>query len=115
MKRYRLGQLEDVRDGHFLRGVLPGKHLTAGMMLFKKPGQVSHEGEVHVHQECEAFVILQGKGEVEVDGFRHPLATGDVVVIEPGEVHHLASSRQDPLVNLFIHAGDRHHAAKHDE
>jgi quercetin dioxygenase-like cupin family protein len=111
VKRYRLSRLDDVRQGHFLRGVLPGNYLAAGMMLFKEPGQVSHEGEAHVHAEPEAFVILQGAGEIEVDGARHPIATGDVLVIEPGEVHHLISSRDDPLVNLFLHAGE----ARHDE
>ncbi len=106
MRILRLTDLPDVREGHVLAGTVPGRYLTAGGIGFKDPGHVSHPGR-HVHEdEHEVFVILQGRGEIEVDGRRTPIACGDVVVIDPGEDHHLVSSDADPLVNLYLHAGN---------
>ena len=107
MKRYRLTQLDDVRAGHFLRGLVPGKYLNKGGMSFKKPGERSHgDEERHVHEDCEIFVILQGRGTLEVEGVEHALTTGDVAIVEPGESHHLSADEDDPCVNLWLHAAD---------
>ena len=29
---------------------------------------------------------------------------GDIVLIEPGEEHHLLADEEDPIVNLWLHA-----------
>lgn len=112
MRRYRIGTLPEVREGHFLREALPGKYLCKGGLGFKAPGQRTHTNDGpggadrHVHAEdCEAFVILQGRGWMEVNGKRHPVSTGDILVIEPGEDHHLVADEDDPCVNLWLHAG----------
>lgn len=116
MKRYRLSDLSDVRDGQAFQDVLHGEFLCMGGMGFKKPGERTHSNDgpdgrdSHVHEDdCEAFVILQGKAQMEVDGELHPLVTGDVIVIEPGEDHHLISDNEDPCVNLWLHAGSNRH------
>lgn len=110
MKQYRLNQLPDVRDGHFLQGVIPGRYLYQGAMSYKKPNMRTHDAEgQHIHEDCEVFVILQGKAVMEVDGARYPLTTGDVLVVEPGEDHHLISDAEDPCINLWLHAGPQRH------
>lgn len=115
MKRYRLNQLPDVREGHFLSGILPGRYLCQGALSYKQPGfrTHSHEGaggdDRHVHADAEVFVLLQGKAVMEVDGERVPLVTGDLLVVEPGEDHHLIADSEDPCVNLWLHAGPRRH------
>ncbi|NLC55501.1 MAG: cupin domain-containing protein [Armatimonadetes bacterium] len=116
MKRYRLNQLPEVTEGHFLSGILPGRYLCQGALSYKPPGFRTHTNDgpggqdLHVHaDDCEAFVILQGKAVMEVNGERIPLTTGDVVVIEPGEDHHLVSDREDPCINLWLHAGPERH------
>jgi len=43
---------------------------------------------------------------IEVDGTKHPLKAGDIAICEPGEDHHLISDKDDPCVNLYLHAGD---------
>ncbi|MBD3320340.1 MAG: cupin domain-containing protein [Chitinivibrionales bacterium] len=113
MKKYRLTSLPDNREGHFLKGIIPGNHINGGGMGFKKPGQRTHsfdgpEGrDWHVHDdEYEVFVILGGKAVLEVKGEKHPMVTGDVFVVEPGEDHHLVADAEDPCVNLFLHAGN---------
>jgi quercetin dioxygenase-like cupin family protein len=115
MKRYRLSDLKDVRDGHFLKGLVEGEYLAVGGLGFKRPGQRTHTADgpggsdQHVHDDCEVFIILQGKAEMEIDGARHALTTGDICIVEPGEDHHLISDQADPCVNVWLHAGDRRH------
>ena len=116
MKRYRLHDLSDCRAGHVFQNILTGAFLNQGGLGFKKPGQRTHtadgpgDSDRHVHaDDREAFVILQGRAVMEVDGERHPLTAGDIVVIEPGEDHHLISDETDPCVNLWLHAGPKRH------
>jgi quercetin dioxygenase-like cupin family protein len=117
MKRYRLSDLPDVREGHFLSGVLGGKYICKGAMTYKAPGQRTHTNDgpdgqdVHIHpDDCEVFIILQGRARMELNGERHPMTTGDIVIVEPGEDHHLISDEQDPCVAIWLHTGDARHA-----
>ena len=116
MKRYRLNQLPDVTEGHFLKGIIPGQYLCQGALSYKKPGFRTHSNDGpggidrHVHDDdCEVFVIVQGKAVMEVDGERISMVTGDVLVIEPGEDHHLVADAEDPCINLWLHAGPHRH------
>lgn len=111
MKRLRLSELPDVNEGQILKSVLPGEYLYRGGLSFMEPGQRSHSNDgpdgrdYHVHDDYEAFVIMEGKGLVEVDQISHPIGVGDIVIIEPGEDHHLISGSETPLVTLWCHAG----------
>jgi mannose-6-phosphate isomerase-like protein (cupin superfamily) len=113
MKQYRLNQLADLKDGqHILDGIMPGQFISYGGLAFEKPGARAHTNDgpggidYHVHKDCEAFLILQGKGTVEInkDHF-YPATAGDVIIIEPGEDHHLTSSVEDPIVVVWFHCG----------
>ena len=108
MKRYRLNTLPDTQARHVFGGIVPGEFISEGAMNFKSPGFVSHAGEArHVHAEEEIFVILQGKARVRFDDRVEYLTAGDVVVIEPGENHHLEADEQDPCINLYIGCGPK--------
>lgn len=116
MKRYRIQDLQETRAGeHVLQSVLPGAHIYSGGLAFSKPGERSHtndgpEGrDYHVHQDEELFLIVQGQGTIELNGEFTPVAAGDIIVIEPGEDHHLISSTDDPIVTLWCHAGPERH------
>ncbi|WP_028549757.1 cupin domain-containing protein [Paenibacillus sp. UNC451MF] len=121
MKKYRLSDLQDTKEGHFLQGILPGEYLSSGGLAFEKPGYRTHSNDgpegrdYHVHKDCEVFIIAQGKGEMEVDKTFHPVVTGDIFVIEPGEDHHLISSKEDPIVTLWVHAGPARHKNQLEE
>ncbi|MCZ8514204.1 cupin domain-containing protein [Paenibacillus filicis] len=116
MRRYRFKDLQDVSEGHILQSVLDGEFLSSGGLAFSKPGDRSHTNDgpdgrdYHVHKDdCEAFFILQGKGMMELNGEMHPVQTGDILIIEPMEDHHLISSEEDPVVTLWCHAGPLRH------
>ncbi len=112
MIKLRLSQLPDVREGHFLDGLIPGKYLCKGALSYKAPNvrTHTHDGpggtDIHIHpDDHEVFIILQGKAVMELNGEMHPMVTGDVFIVEPGENHHLISDAQDPCINLWLHAG----------
>jgi quercetin dioxygenase-like cupin family protein len=106
MQRYRLSDLgEAAPDEHVLAGFLTAARLAAGGVSFHAPGMVTHdEHRPHTHEDQEAFCLLQGEGWIEIDGVREPVQAGDLLIIEPGEDHHLISSEHNPLVNLWLHA-----------
>ena len=122
MKMLRLSDLPDNREGHFLQGVVPGDYLYLGGLGFKQPGFRTHTDDgpggidQHIHEdECEVFIILQGKARMEVDGVEHPMTTGDICIVEAGEDHHLISDEDDPCVNIWLHAGNRRHPDQRKE
>ena len=113
MKQMRLKDLPDTREGHILKGIVPGEYVCQGALAYKKPGERSHSfdgvdgSDRHVHEDCEVFIIVQGKAVMECAGSAYPLRVGDVFVVEPGEDHHLVADAEDPCVHLWLHAGDR--------
>ncbi|MCD6289759.1 MAG: cupin domain-containing protein [Anaerolineae bacterium] len=110
MKRIHFSDLGRHSGRHVLAGILDGEWLNRGGLSFHPPGFRTHDDEpVHVHDTQEAFCIMQGHGVLELDGERIPVQVGDVIIIEPGENHHLISSEEDPLINLWLHAGDEPH------
>lgn len=115
MKILRLHELGDITDGHILKDVLPGAYLSSGGLSFSGPGVRSHTNDgpdgkdYHVHGDCEAFIILQGQGQMELNSVPHPVMTGDIIIVEPGEDHHLISSVGDPIVTIWCHAASHRH------
>lgn len=108
-------QITKEREGHFLNEWLVGSYLYSGGLAFAAPGERSHTNngpggrDYHVHSDREAFIILQGCGVMEVDGDKHQVQMGDIIIIEPGEDHHLCSSEAEPIVVLWCHAGSERH------
>jgi mannose-6-phosphate isomerase-like protein (cupin superfamily) len=60
-----------------------------------------HTTEAHYHTRSEEiYYILQGRGEVNIEGETSTLAKGDAVVIAPGARHQIRNSSDEPLVFL---------------
>ena len=113
MKRLRLNDLGDIMNGHILKDVMPGDLIYKGGLSFGEPGKRSHSNDgpggkdFHVHQDCEAFIVIQGKGSMELNMEIFPLTTGDIIIVEPGEDHHLITGDEVPFVVLWFHAGPK--------
>jgi len=89
-----------------LGAVVPGGLVDrGGFRIYPEPGFRTHdEPGPHVHTTHEVFCIFQGSGTVEVDGAAADrFEAGDVIVIEPGEDHHLVSDGAVPLVFTWTH------------
>ena len=123
MKKFRLTELDPQGSEHILTGHIPGRYLHHGGIGFKQPGFRSPDVDCtckscdgsgrHVHNDdCEVFIILQGRAQMELDGKFHALRAGDIVVCEPGEDHHLIADMDEPCVNIYLHGADIPHWVK---
>lgn len=121
MIRLRLTDLKDHHEGQVLQDILPGAFISSGGLAFARPGERSHTNDgpggrdYHVHGDRELFLILQGQGTMEINGVHHSVSVGDIVIVEPGEDHHLNSSPEDPIVTLWCHAGPNLHKNQQKE
>ncbi|WP_157244599.1 cupin domain-containing protein [Nonomuraea typhae] len=68
---------------------LPGYRVESGGVSSLAPGEVSHARGRHTHPDPEIFLILSGAGRIHLDGRAEDFAAGDVLIVEPGEDHHL--------------------------
>jgi quercetin dioxygenase-like cupin family protein len=60
--------------------LLPGKQITP-----------------HAHRDAvETFYLLEGSATFVVNGVSYQVSVGDVIVIEPGDQHHLKSHSESP-------------------
>jgi mannose-6-phosphate isomerase-like protein (cupin superfamily) len=82
-----------------------GPVTSGGISRYEGQGHRTHdETGPHVHTVPEIFCIVAGSGVVELDGVPEtPFVAGDVLIIEPGEDHHLISTGVDPLVFTWMH------------
>lgn len=112
MKRLRLADLGGNFERHVLERQIGGDWLVGGLSP-KRPGARTHgvgctcqscDGAGHHRHPdaCEVFVFLAGRAVVEVDGAEHAVGAGDVIVIEPGEDHHVRAVTD--CLNLYLHA-----------
>lgn len=70
--------------------------------------------EPHYHAEMhEIYLVARGKSTAVVSGNRVELAVGEVLVVEPGEIHTFVNCSDDYL-HFVVHApfveGDKHEA-----
>jgi mannose-6-phosphate isomerase-like protein (cupin superfamily) len=109
MKRYRIGDLGSDGPEQILSGKAPGRYINRGALSFHPVGWRTHSEGSHVHDDHEIFIIMQGRGEIEIDGERQPIHAGEVLIIEPGEEHYIIGDPAYPIVNLWFHTGDEPH------
>jgi mannose-6-phosphate isomerase-like protein (cupin superfamily) len=103
MKKLSLADLTARGDGPVVATAVPGYLIDRGGMSKYEAGQRSHPEGHHVHTVPELFCILQGSGLVEIDGVTTPFEAGDILLVEPGEDHHLISGGEVPLVSVWMH------------
>ncbi|GAB3806623.1 cupin domain-containing protein [Micromonospora zhanjiangensis] len=88
-------------------GAIPAGRLVdrGGFRRYDEPGFRTHdEPGTHTHTVPEVFCIYQGSGTIEINGAAADRFTaGDVLLIEPGEDHHLISDGDVPLVFTWMH------------
>ena len=77
-------------DGSTIRVLLDARDGAANQSLAEawlEPGQATQR---HYHARSEElYVLLDGSGEMEVDGERANVAPGDAILIRPGAWHQI--------------------------
>ena len=109
MKRFKISDLGSKGPEHVVSRWFPGTYIVQGGLSFHAVGWRTHPEGEHIHSDHEVFVIMQGRGEIEIDGRREPLHAGEVLLIEPGEEHHIVGDPEYPIVNCWFHCGPEPH------
>jgi quercetin dioxygenase-like cupin family protein len=76
---------------------------SAGMLVGVdafEPGQ-SHAAHCHADQE-KLWMVLEGRGSVEVSGVRSSIGAGELVVVPAGEPHGLYADAGERMVVLVV-------------
>jgi mannose-6-phosphate isomerase-like protein (cupin superfamily) len=81
----------------------PGAKFTTGMSIYPR----GKGAPLHVHNCDEQVTLLEGVGEVEVDGVITPLVKHDSTYIPAGIVHAFRNTGEDPMHILWIYSSDR--------
>ena len=89
----------------FRRVLYTGKHLQLVLMTLQ-PGDDIGE-EVHDGHD-QFFRIESGKGEVLIDGTRHPVQDDDAVVVPAGARHNVTNIGAAPLKLYTLYAPPEH-------
>ena len=90
-----------VLQPHWLDGPANGDRLDVGMITLS-PGGITPP---HIHIGGQVMIVTAGLGFVEVDGHRHTIEPGDVVICPPGERHTHGALDDHTLSHLTITTG----------
>ena len=81
---------------------VPGVSFTSGLTSFP-PGR---SAPLHSHNCGEQVIVLEGEGEVEVDGQATRLAKYDSAYISAGKPHRYNNVGATPLLILWIYGAE---------
>ena len=80
---------------------VPGYGIESGGVSALEPGEISHGSGRHTHPAPELFLILSGTGKIHLNDDISTFAAGDVLIVEPGEDHHLEAV--STVVTAWLH------------
>ena len=77
------------KDGSTIRELMPAANQTLAEATLA-PGKATQR---HYHAESEElYYLLDGEGEMEVDGERSAVGPGDAILIPPGAWHQITAT-----------------------
>jgi mannose-6-phosphate isomerase-like protein (cupin superfamily) len=86
------------KDGSTIRVLLDGANGAANQSLAEAELEPGASTRRHYHARTEElYVLLEGRGEMEVDGSRAAVGAGDAVLIPPGARHQITAASRGPL------------------
>jgi len=77
------------------------KSLHGGIISF--PPFSPRLGVLHTHEVCEIYCVFRGRGHYIVEGSRHKLEPGKLIVMRPGEIHTVRLSESEPYERTSHH------------
>jgi mannose-6-phosphate isomerase-like protein (cupin superfamily) len=86
------------KDGSSVRSLFEFGEVARNQSLVEASLPAGGSTERHLHATSEElYVILDGAGEMEIEGDRAPVAAGAVVLIPPGSRHQITATAGGPL------------------
>ena len=89
----------------FRRVLYTGKHLQLVLMTLQAGDDIGEE--VHAGHD-QFFRIESGKGEVLIDGTRHPVEDDDAIIVSAGARHNVTNTGTAPLKLYTLYAPPEH-------
>ena len=89
----------------FRRVLYTGKHLQLVLMTLQAGDDIGEE--VHAGHD-QFFRIESGKGEVLIDGTRHPVEDDDAIIVPAGARHNVTNTGTAPLKLYTLYAPPEH-------
>jgi mannose-6-phosphate isomerase-like protein (cupin superfamily) len=81
------------KDGSTIRELLGTQHGTANQSLAEATLEPGRATQRHYHARSEElYVLLEGEGEMEVDGATRGVGPGDAILIPPGAWHQITAA-----------------------
>jgi mannose-6-phosphate isomerase-like protein (cupin superfamily) len=81
------------KDGSTIRELLGTQHGTANQSLAEATLEPGRATQRHYHARSEElYVLLEGEGEMEVDGTTRGVGPGDAILIPPGAWHQITAA-----------------------
>lgn len=93
VKPIRENEIYSVHDLEYL------EHLNVSMTVLH-PGK-STKGHEHEGAD-EVYVVMDGKGELQLDEKRFPIETGDIILIKGGQFHQTFNTSNEDMVFICI-------------
>ena len=67
-------------------------------LLFAGKQYATGQRESHKHDRTEILCILSGNQHMEVNGTIYPVSSGDIIILNPGTMHHTIINEVDPAL-----------------
>jgi mannose-6-phosphate isomerase-like protein (cupin superfamily) len=86
------------KDGSSVRALYEFGEVAHNQSLVEASLPPGGSTERHLHRTSEElYVVLEGAGEMEIEGERRAVSVGDVVLIPPGARHQITATDDGPL------------------
>jgi mannose-6-phosphate isomerase-like protein (cupin superfamily) len=101
-----LASLDSARANEAFRRVLrTGPYLQVVAMTIPPDGDIG----VEVHPDTDQlFLVVEGRGEAELDGRTQALAAGDILLVTAGTRHDITTRGEIPLRLITVYAPPHH-------
>lgn len=85
------------------RQFVGAEHGGVGLSAYLYTGQPGRSISAHSHPYVEVHFVEAGRGQWSVDGESFEATAGDIVVLEPGDVHGVTVLGDEPLHVIGVH------------
>ena len=92
-------------NGFFRQVLFTGKKSQLVVMDIPPGGEIGMETHDNVEQ---TLFFLSGRGEAILDGKKHPIGGGSVVVVTPGTKHNFVNTGKEALKVYTLYAPPNH-------